>query len=152
MHEKIYLDPRIRDYVFIPLVLLLFGMNMLRVMAMRYMNEPKNKLHEPASVSYKTLFGTIFEKDSNVNRNLPEDAIDINKCLEEGTDTNMREGAALKRSQRIRKNHEFLTESTIRTRKAYYSNAANGYFNKEVAAANPMNMMANPDMMNQMFK
>ena len=64
----------------------------------------------------------------------------------------MREGAALKRSQRIRKNHEFLTESTIRTRKAYYSNSANGYFNKEVAAANPMNMMANPDMMNQMFK
>ena len=152
MHEKIFLDPRIRDYVFIPLVLLLFGMNMLRVMAMRYMNEPKNKLLEEASVSYKTLFGTIFEKDSNVNRHLPEEPIDINKCLEEGTDTNLREGQAIKRSQRLRKNHEFLTESTMRTRKAYYGNAANGYFNKEVAAANPMNMMANPDMMNNMFK
>ena len=40
----------------------------------------------------------------------------------------------------------------MRTRKAYYGNAANGYFNKEVAAANPMNMMTNPDMMNNMFK
>ena len=152
MHAQIYLDPRIRDYVFIPLVFLMFGMQMIRIMAMRYMNEPKNKLVEPASLAYKTLFGTIFESDANVNRNLPDEPIDINKCIEEGTDTNTKEGQALKRSQRLRKGHEFLTESTMRTRKAYYSNTTNGYFNKEVAAANPMNMMTNPDMMNTMLK
>ena len=98
MHAQIYLDPRIRDYVFVPLVFLMFGMQMIRIMAMRYMNEPKNKLLEQASLSYKTLFGTIFEKDANDKRNLPDEPIDINKCIEEGTDVNTKEGQALKRS------------------------------------------------------
>ena len=41
----------------------------------------------------------------------------------------------------------------MRTRKAYYSNATNGYFNREVeSGGNPMNMMTNPDMMNTMLK
>ena len=130
----------------------MFGMQMIRIMAMRWMNEPKNKLLEPASLAYKTLFGTIFEADANVNRNLPEEPIYINKCIEDGTSVAIREDAALKRSQRFRKSHEFLTENVMRTRKAYYGNSTNGYFNKEVAAANPMNMMANPDMMNTMLK
>lgn len=152
MHAQIYIDPQVRDYVFIPLVFLMFGMQMIRIMAMRYMNEPKNKLLEPANVAYKTLFGCIFESDANVNRNLPDEPIDINKCIEEGTDVNNKEGSALKRSQRLRKGHEFLTESTMRTRKAYYGNSSNGYFNKNVEAANPMNMMTNPDMMSTMLK
>ena len=85
MHAQIYMDPRIRDYVFIPLVFLMFGMQMIRIMAMRYMNEPKNKLLEPANVSYKTLYGTMFERDYNANRHLPDDGIDVIKCIEEGT-------------------------------------------------------------------
>jgi len=44
MHDKIFIDPRIRDYVFLPLVFLMFNLQVLRLMAMRYMNEPKNKL------------------------------------------------------------------------------------------------------------
>ena len=32
------MDPRIRDYVFIPLVVLMIGVQLLRIVAMRYMN------------------------------------------------------------------------------------------------------------------
>lgn len=72
MHSQIFLDPRIRDYVFLPLVFLMFSMQMLRIMAMRYMNEPKNKLIEPAKVAFPTLFGTLFEKDADKERRLPD--------------------------------------------------------------------------------
>lgn len=46
----------------------------------------------PANVAYKTLYGTMFEKDSNVNRQLPDDPIDIQKTIEEGTESNNKEG------------------------------------------------------------
>ena len=68
MHAQIFLDPRIRDYVFLPLVFLMFSMQMLRIMAMRFMNEPKNKLLDQAKLAYPTLFGTIFEKDADKER------------------------------------------------------------------------------------
>jgi len=44
MHAQIFLDPRIRDFVFIPLVILMAAMQMLRIVGMRYMNEPRNPL------------------------------------------------------------------------------------------------------------
>jgi len=72
-------------------------------------------------------------------------------CLEE-TDQNVREGQALKRSQRLRKTCEFLPEQSIKVRKAFFCNATDGYLNKKVEAANPMSAMTNPDMMNQMLK
>lgn len=84
MHALIYIDPRIRDYVFLPLVFLMFGMQFLRIMAMRWMNEPKNKLKDKAQLAYSTLFGTIFEKDADKDRKLPEDQIDMCKMIEEG--------------------------------------------------------------------
>ena len=55
-------------------------------MAMRWMNEPKNKLNEKAKVSYSSLFGTIFEKDADKEMRRPEEAIDLCKSIEEGTD------------------------------------------------------------------
>ena len=135
------MDPRIRDYVFLPLVFLMFSMQMLRIMAMRYMNEPKNKLLETARLSYPTLFGTIFEKDADKERRLPEEQIDIINLLEKETETDARETQALTRSKKIRAKCEYLTERAVRSRKAFYCNEANGYFNRSVEAANPMNMM-----------
>lgn len=55
-------------------------------MAMRWMNEPKNKLNEKAKVSYSSLFGTIFEKDADKEMRRPEEVIDLCKSIEEGTD------------------------------------------------------------------
>ena len=74
------------------------------------------------------------------------------KVLEEGTDANTKEMQALKRSQRIRKAANILPESSVRTRKAYFCHETNGFFQRKVAVANPMNAMTNPDSMNQMLK
>jgi hypothetical protein len=95
MHAQIFVDPRIRDYVFLPLVFLMFSMQMLRIMAMRYMNEPKNKLTMPAKLAYPTLFGTIFEKDADKERRMPDEQVDIVKMIEDGTETDAREMSAL---------------------------------------------------------
>jgi len=91
MHAQIFLDPRIRDYVFLPLVFLMFSMQLLRIMAMRYMNEPKNKLLNPAKLAYASLFGTIFEKDADKERRLPDEQVDIVKMIEAGTEVDARE-------------------------------------------------------------
>jgi len=37
------------------------------------MNAPKNPLLEPAKVAYRTLHGTIFERDADVTRDMPSD-------------------------------------------------------------------------------
>lgn len=119
---------------------------------MRYMNAPANKLLDPAKTSYRTLQGTYFEKDADMQRELPNEPIDVKKCLEEGTQTDVKEGMALLRSNRLRKNAEWLPEQSMKVRKAFFCNSTDGYLNKKVEAANPMNAMANPDMMNNMLK
>ena len=86
MHAQLFLDPRIRDYVFVPLVFLMFTLQILRIMAMRFMNEPKNKMLEKAHVAYASLFGTLFEKDADRERRLPEGQIDVLKVIEEGAE------------------------------------------------------------------
>jgi len=121
-------------------------------MAMRYMNEPKNKLTSPAKLAYPTLFGTIFEKDADKERRMPDEQVDIVKMIEDGTETDAREMQALSRSKKIRTKCEYLTERAVKTRKEYYCNATHGYLQREVVAANPMNMLSNPDMMNNMLK
>ncbi len=42
MHAQLHIDPRIRDYVFLPLCILMLAVQLLRILGMRYMNEPKN--------------------------------------------------------------------------------------------------------------
>ena len=55
------------------------------------------------------------------------------------------------RSQRLRKDAEWLPENAVKTRKAFYCNEKNGYLNREMGAPG-MNMMNNPDMMGNMMK
>ena len=145
------MDPRIRDYVFLPLVILMFSMQFLRIMGMRYMNEPKNKLLERARLAYTTLVDTLFDRDCDRDRRLPDEPIDIQQILDEGTPVDAKEMQALNRSKRIRKMHEFLPESAVKTRKAFFCHDKDGYLAREVKAPNPMNL-ANPDMMNNMLK
>ena len=128
------------------------GMQMVRIMGMRYMNEPKNILLEPAKLAYSTLFGTKLQVDAANDRKFSQEQIEVSKLLEEGTEQNTKEGAALKRSQRIRKTGNNLPEDSVKNRKAFYCDEKKGYLNKECEAANPMNMMTNPDMMNNMLK
>ena len=58
---------------------------------MRYMNEPRNPLLEPAKLSYKTLHQTMFDTDADMSKEAPKDQIDISKVLEEGDKTQRRE-------------------------------------------------------------
>ncbi len=116
------------------------------------MNEPKNKLVENANLSYNALFGTLFEKDADKERRLPDEQMDIIKMIEESADVDRRETQALSRSKRIRKRSEWIPEKAVLARKAYYCNETVGYFHREVTAPNPMNMMTSPDMMNNMLK
>lgn len=64
---------------------------MLRILGMRYMNEPRNPLLEPAKLSYKTLHQTMFDTDADMSKEAPRDQIDISKVLEEGDKTQKRE-------------------------------------------------------------
>jgi len=123
----------------------------MRILGMRYMNEPKNPLLEPAKLAFKTLHGTLFEQDADVSREMPSDQIDISKMIEESEDSNKREAQALQRSQRFRKMSEFLPEQAVRSRKAYFCTEKTGFLERDVPASN-MNMMNNPDMMNNMLK
>ena len=65
----------------------------MRIYGMKYMNEPKNRLLEPAKVAYRTLHGTIFANDADLSREMPEnkEIIDIPKLLDEAEDSNARE-------------------------------------------------------------
>ena len=146
------MDPRIRDYVFVPLVFLMFTLQILRIMAMRFMNEPKNKMVEKAHVSYTSLFGTLFEKDADRERRLPDGQMDVLKIIEEGIEVDMREMQALARSKTLRKKADWLPEKAVQNRKAYFCTPETGYLQRKIEAANPMNMMQNPDMMNNMLK
>lgn len=152
MHAPIFIDPRIRDYVFVPLVFLMFTLQILRIMAMRYMNEPKNKMLERAHVAYASLFGTLFEKDADRERRLPEGQMDVCKIIEEGTETDIKEMQALTRSKTLRKKADWLPEKAVQNRKAYFCQEKTGYLHREIETANAMNMMQNPDMMNNMLK
>lgn len=92
------IDPRIRDYVFLPLCVLMIAVQLLRIYGMKYMNEPKNPLLEPAQVSYKALQATLFEADADMSKEVPSGQIDIAKILEEGDKGQNREAKAMLRS------------------------------------------------------
>ena len=151
MHAQLLIDPRIRDYVFLPLCVLMIAVQLLRIYGMKYMNEPKNPLLEPAQVSYKALQGTLFEADADMSKELPSGQIDIAKILEEGDKGQNREVKAMLRSQKLRLCAEFLPENSLKVRKAYFCNEQNGFLNRVVETPK-MDLMGNPDMMNNMLK
>ena len=47
---------------------------------------------------------------------------------------------------------EYLPEDAVKHRKAFYCDKDKGYLSRELPKANPMNMMTNPDIMNNMLK
>lgn len=149
MHSQIYLDPRIRDYVFIPLVFLMFAMQLTRIRAFQYMNETKNFLLDQARISDTTLRETIIEADFHEAVEAPEESVDVQKKLDE-IDANHKEGQALQRSARLRTDAGWLPENAVKTRKAFYCADKSGYLNKPVvkSGAPPMG----PDMMGTMMK
>lgn len=149
MHAQLYMDPAIRDFVFLPLCLLMLAFNLLRSMGFRYLHEPKNSLMEPARLSFKALHQTLFETDADMTKEAVQEQVDLHKMLEEGEAKQNRENYALVRSGKLRKNAEILPENSLKLRKAYFCHDKEGFFSREVEA--PKMDMTNPGMMNNML-
>ena len=62
MKQTLYIDPRIRDYVFFPLIVLMLLVALLRYYATKIMYQPDNLLLQPTQLSFKALKKTIYEK------------------------------------------------------------------------------------------
>jgi hypothetical protein len=153
MKQTLFIDPRIRDNVFIPLVLLMILVSVLRYFITKLMYAPDSPLLAKVNLSIRTLKKTILEKQADFTKDeAPGTELDLPKILEEKIKPDIREGGALARSTRIRKSAEFLPEDAVKKRKAYFCQEKDGYLNKKVAGVNPMAMMANPDMMSNMMK
>ena len=139
--------------MFIPLVLLMILVSILRYFVTKLMHSPDSALLGKVQISHRTLKKTILEKQADFTKDVsPGLELDLPKILEEKVKTDLKEGSALARSTRIRKACEFLPEDSVKLRKAFYCAEKTGYLNKKVAAANPLAMMGNPDMMGNMMK
>ena len=86
MKQSLYIDPRIRDYVFIPLVILMFIVAMLRYYITKLMYGSDNPLLQKASISYKVLKNTMLEGYADHSKEPVEGQFDITKALDEVKD------------------------------------------------------------------
>eukprot|EP00347_Sterkiella_histriomuscorum_P016616 403352504 len=149
MKQTLYIDPRIRDYVFFPLIILMIIVALLRYYITKLMYAPDNALLQPANLSFRALKKTIFEKLADFTKEDPGQ-IDVIQVLDQ-VKSDVKDNNALARSTRIRKACEYLPEDAVKVRKAYFCKENEGYLNKKVGGVNPMAMM-NPDMMSNMMK
>lgn len=63
-----FIDPKIRDNVLLPLVLLMLVVNYLRFQITKVLNSQSHPLLESASVSFKTLRGTMLESKADLSK------------------------------------------------------------------------------------
>lgn len=136
MHQALVLDSQIRDFVFIPLIFMIFFIGILRYAGRDMMMGKGSKSPEQVRINKDML------KD--------ESLIDFQKIQSElegeGPDNH-----ALARSTQIRNNSNFLPAESVKLRKAYFCKPETGYFRKEVTN-NPLQAMMNPEMMTGMLK
>lgn len=130
------MDSQIRDFVFIPLVFMIFLIGILRYAGRDLMMGKSQKIPDPVLVTK-----TAIEDDSLI------DFEEIQNHIEgDGPDNN-----ALMRSTVFRNGCNFIPSTSVLKRKAYFCKAEGGYFQKEVTS-NPMQAMMNPEMMTGMLK
>ena len=82
MKQTLYIDPRIRDYVFFPLIILMIIVALLRYYITKLMYAPDNALLHPANLSFRALKKTIFEKLADFTKEDPGQ-IDIIQVLDQ---------------------------------------------------------------------
>lgn len=82
MKTTLYIDPRIRDNVFIPLVILMVIVALLRYYITKIMYSTDNPLLHPVQMSFRALKKTIFEKLTDFTKEEPGE-INVPKLLEE---------------------------------------------------------------------
>ncbi len=105
MHQAIVLDSQIRDFVFIPLIVMVFFIGILRYSARDVMMNKGKKDPEPVVVTKDML-----ENDELID--LPE--------IQSQIEGHEHMGQALVRSARFRTNCDHLPPDAIKVRKAYF--------------------------------
>lgn len=83
MKQTLYIDPRIRDYVFIPLVVMMFLVALLRYYATKIMYQPDSPLLHPTLLSIRALKKTLFEKLADFTKEPPQGEVDVYKLIDE---------------------------------------------------------------------
>lgn len=73
MKQTLYIDPRIRDNVFFPLIILMFLVGLLRFYITKIMAFPDNPLLKRASLSFNVLKKTLFENDADMAKEPPQE-------------------------------------------------------------------------------
>ena len=112
--QSLFIDPRIRDNVFLPMVILMFLVNYFRFYMTKVLNSQSNPLTETASISFKNLRGTMLEHKADPNKqHKDEEEVDLNACLGKIKD-DMKHGSAIIRSTRIRKACNYLPENSVK--------------------------------------
>jgi hypothetical protein len=81
MKQTLYIDPRIRDYVFFPLIILMVIVALCRFYITKIMYQPDNPVLHQANMSFKALKKTVFEKLANFTLDEPTD-FDVYKALD----------------------------------------------------------------------
>ena len=66
--KGLFIDPRIRDNVFLPMVVLMFLVNYLRFFMTKILNKQTNPLLEKPSISFNSLRGTMLEHKADVSK------------------------------------------------------------------------------------
>lgn len=136
MHQALVLDSQIRDFVFIPLILMQFLVGILRYGGRDIMMGRGKKEPEALKITKDML-----ENDELIDFDAIQDA-------HEGDDP---DNNAISRSNLIRAQCNHLPAESIKLRKAYFCNKDSGFFRKE-KTNNPLQAMMNPDMMMGMMK
>jgi hypothetical protein len=90
MKQTLYIDPRIRDNVFIPLVLLMLLVSLLRYYITKLMYSPDNPVLHKVGLSIRTLKKTMLEKYADFTKDDPAE-IDVSKLLESEVKNDIRE-------------------------------------------------------------
>lgn len=112
--QSLFIDPRIRDNVFLPMILLMFLVTYLRFYMTKVLNAPSNPMTEKASISFRNLRGTMLEHKADANKQDRSDAeVDLNACLGKIKADN-KHAAAIVRSTRIRKACNYLPENSVK--------------------------------------
>lgn len=82
MKQTLYIDPRIRDNVFFPLIILMFIVGLLRFYITKLMNMPDNPLTKKISISHRVLKKTMFEKDADMTKQPLEEEFKLDAALD----------------------------------------------------------------------
>lgn len=131
--NALFFDPKIRDYVFLPMIVLMFFVNYLRFYLTKLLNSNSNPLLGKASLSYRTLRNTMLENRADEAKEVKgeDEEVDLDACLKKIKD-DMKFGAAVMRSSKLRQTANFLPEESVKKRKAYFCTAETGYLHKKV--------------------